>query len=255
MKGEQETKIIARGCHLSTTGQLYFCLQSHTTAIENHTISQYDQVVALFLSGRTEDGLVACRDLLSDETLFSYYRIKVLALLAANTNDANEKRGQLSYPLHLYVYLLTLRLKACVAHAEHIYISIHDRWFPTEDAMTDHALAELRLLLDNLQQGQSQGAPLNYEQALASAFAETDIQDPLEESEPQRDDLADYDYEERHATVGEQSTNVPVPTSSSTWTGVQDRDDGSQQLEPPNCKSLAASCHKGCLLKDRSRKA
>lgn len=93
--------------------------------------------------------------------------------------------------------------------------------------MTDQALAELRLLLDDLQQGESQGAPSNYEQTLASAFAETDIHDPLEESEPQWDDMADYDYEEWHATVEEQPSNVPVLTSSSIWTGVQDRDDGS----------------------------
>lgn len=52
---------------------------------------QYDQVVSLFVSGRTENGLIACRDLLSDENLFPYYRIKVLALLAITTNDANEK--------------------------------------------------------------------------------------------------------------------------------------------------------------------
>lgn len=110
--------------------------------------------------------------------------------------------------------------------------------------MTDEALIELRSLLDRLQQGQNHLASPNYEAALSSAFAETEIHDPFEEVQSQREDLADYDSDERHAMVEISPIDAPVSVSNVCWSNeqIENQQHGgqAQQLEPTDCKILTA---------------
>ncbi|KAG9846101.1 hypothetical protein KCU98_g6628, partial [Aureobasidium melanogenum] len=126
-------------------------------------------------AGNINDGLAACETLLTDPELPRYYRIKTLILLASANKEWRQKES--------------LRLRA-----EHTWTESRRLHPEGQNNTTDTVLAELRKSLDELKTEHLKTMPLDYEDELSAALAETEIEDLADIADGEIETLADEEY-------------------------------------------------------------
>ncbi|KAG9601270.1 hypothetical protein KCU77_g4191, partial [Aureobasidium melanogenum] len=126
-------------------------------------------------AGNINDGLAACETLLTDPELPRYYHIKTLILLASANKEWRQKES--------------LRLRA-----EHIWTESRRLHPKGQNTTTDSVLAELRESLDEFKTEQQKTMPLDYEDELSAALAETEIEDLADIADGEIETLADEEY-------------------------------------------------------------
>ncbi|KAG9655048.1 hypothetical protein KCU95_g10553, partial [Aureobasidium melanogenum] len=126
-------------------------------------------------AGNINDGLAACETLLTDPELPRYYRIKTFILLASANKEWRQKES--------------LRLRA-----EHTWTESRRLHPEGQNNTTDTVLAELRKSLDELKTEHLKTMPLDYEDELSAALAETEIEDLADIADGEIETLADEEY-------------------------------------------------------------
>ncbi|KAI5209778.1 hypothetical protein AUEXF2481DRAFT_80673 [Aureobasidium subglaciale EXF-2481] len=167
----------------------------------------YGKAKAAVDARNIDDAVATCNTLLADTELPRYYRIKTLVLLASANKNWRQKED--------------LRLRA-----EHTWYESRNLHPKGQNDTTDAVLKELRGILDEFKTDQTKNMPLNYEDELSAALAETEIEDLADIADGEIETLADEEYareqqakdgppiELAKSAVADTEAEVAIPGSS-----------------------------------------